>query len=288
MFDIIYRYDPAQRVLRQPPADADEARARLEEGNREFASLGGPPGAVPTEPRVVFFDLEDIGVAPAGGAPRQRPFAVVVGCSDARVPIELIFNRACNELFVVRVAGPVLGQEGLGSIDYAVENLGAGLRLLVVLGHSQCGAVTAAVKAFLRPAEYLALASSHALRAVVNALLPAVRGSALALARVWGEGVENQPGYREALIEAAVPLNAALTAAVLQGAFATAANGLRVVFGVYDLVTRQVSVPLEDPAALDREVHLLEPPRDEEGFKRLGTQVAGSDRVRRALARQPT
>ncbi|HZY83695.1 MAG TPA: carbonic anhydrase [Gemmataceae bacterium] len=283
MFDIIYRYDPAQRVLRQPPADADEARRRLEEGNREFASLGGPPGAVPTEPRVVFFDLEDIGIAPAGGAPRQRPFAVVVGCSDARVPLELIFNRACNEMFVVRVAGPVLGQEGLGSIDYAVEHLGAGLRLLVVLGHSHCGAVTAAVDAFLSPVEYLALASSHALRAVINALLPAVRGAAVALSWAWGEGVEKQPGYRAALIEAAIPLNAALTAAVLQKQFAPATGNLRVVFGMYDLLTRQVGVPLEDPAALDREVHLLEPPRDQEGFIRLGAQMARSDRVRRVL-----
>jgi carbonic anhydrase len=284
MFDIIYRFDPSQPAGRVP-ADADEARGLLEEGNREFSSiLGGPTDAAPSGSRVFLVDLDDIGIGAGGSAPRQQPFAVVLGCSDARVPTELIFNRACNELFVVRVAGNVLGAEGLGSIDYAVANLRAGLKLLVVLGHSQCGAVTAAVDAFLRPAEYLALASSHPLRAVVNSLFPAVRGAAAALSYVCGEGVERQPGYRAALIEAAVPLNAALQAAVLQDDFATPSGGaLRAAFGVYDLVTRRVGVPLEDPTTVDREVHLLEPPRDLEGFRRLGLQVAGSDYVRRRL-----
>jgi carbonic anhydrase len=285
MFDIIYRFDPSQPVVRQPPADADEARARLEEGNREFASiLAGQPHDAPSGSRLVLFDLEDIGIATPGRAPRQRPFAAVLGCSDARVPIELIFDRACNELFVVRVAGNVLGDKGLGSIDYAVENLRASLRLLVVLGHSQCGAVTAAADAFLRPAEYLAVASSHPIRSVVESLLPAVRVAAVALTRTWGEGVEGQPGYRAALIETAIPLNAALQAAVLQADFANdPARSLRVAFGVYDLVTRRVGVPLADSTTTDREVRLLEPPRDQEGFQRLGAQVAGSDYVRRRL-----
>src|SRR5580658_5574768 len=115
MFDIIYRFDPTQPVVRQQPADAAEAQLRLAEGNRDFAStLGTDPHAVPSGSRVVFFDLEDIGIGTAGGAPRQQPFAVVLGCSDARVPTELVFNRACNELFVVRVAGNLLGQEVLG------------------------------------------------------------------------------------------------------------------------------------------------------------------------------
>src|SRR5262245_28226101 len=108
MFEIIYRYDPSRPTVRQPPADAGEARRLLEEGNRTFVNLasGGPEGS-----RVVYFDLADIGVAVERGVIKQRPFAVVLGCSDARVPIELIFDRAFNELFVVRVAGNILGQE---------------------------------------------------------------------------------------------------------------------------------------------------------------------------------
>jgi carbonic anhydrase len=285
MFELIYRYDPAQPFLRQPPANAAEARQRLEEGNREFSSiLWDETSGSTSSSRVILFDLADIGIDLASGAPRQQPFAVVVGCSDARVPTELIFNRACNELFVVRVAGNILGLEGLGSIDYAIDHLGGSLRLLVVLGHSQCGAVTAAVDAFLRPAEYLAVAGTHPLRSIINGLLAAVRGAALALSRTWGDDVEQRPGYRAALIDAAVPINAALTAAILQQEFARAvARGVRVVFGVYDLVTRHVSVPLEDPAAIDREIHLIEAPLDQEGFQRLGLQVAGSDQVRRRL-----
>src|SRR5262249_52823749 len=155
----------------QPPADAGEARRLLEEGNRTFVNLasGGPGGS-----RGVYFDLADIGVAVERGVIKQRPFAVVLGWSDGRVADELFFYRAFSELFVVRVAGNILGQEQLGSIDYAVDNLGQNLKLLVALGHSGCGAVTAAVDAFLRPAEYLGLLSSHHIRAIVNSLFPAV------------------------------------------------------------------------------------------------------------------
>jgi carbonic anhydrase len=281
MFEVIYRFDPSQPALRQAPADADEARRRLEEGNQEFASiLDVPTGSSPAGSRVIPFDLEDIGMVSAGGAPRQEPFAVVVGCSDARVPTELIFNRACNELFVVRVAGNVVGQEGLGSIDYAVDQLGASLRLLVVLGHSQCGAVSAAVDAFLRPAHYLAVASSHALRSVVNGLLPAVRGVAVALSRTWGEEVVRAPGYRAALIDVAIAFNAALTAAMLRQEFGDAlAHGVRVVFGVYDLVTRRVGVPHLVKAAGDHAYRLIEPPADEAGYVQLGADVAAGARA---------
>jgi len=88
------------------------------------------------------------------GAPPQVPFALTLGCSDARAPIERIFDQPSNALFVVRVAGNVLGTECLGSIDYAVQQLKASLRLLVVLGHTGCGAVTAAVDSYLSPSDY--------------------------------------------------------------------------------------------------------------------------------------
>ncbi len=284
MFELIYRYDPAQGGERKSPADAEEARRRLEDGNREFAQLlGTAPGTVPSGSRVRLFDLEDIGIGADGSTPQQRPFAVVVGCSDARVPIELIFNRACNELFVVRAAGNLIGPEGLGSIDYALEYLGESLRLLVVLGHTGCGAVTAAVDVFLRPTEYLSVASSHPLRAVVNHLWPAVRGAAVALAHLHGDGVEKQPGYRAALIEVAVVFNAALTAAMLRQEVPEAEkHGLRVVFGIYDLAKRLVGVPLQRADGL-RDVGLIEPPRDREGQQQLAAQVAGSALVRRLL-----
>jgi carbonic anhydrase len=282
MFELIYRHDPSRLTERQAPADAAEACRWLEEGNRSFASLasGAPDGR-----RVVYLSLEDIGVATEGSVPKQQPFAVVLGCSDARVPIELIFDRACNEVFVVRVAGNVLGQEQLGSIDYAVENLGRNLKLLVVLGHSQCGAVTAAVDVYLRPAEYLGLLASHPIRAIVNSLLPAVRGAAIVLAARWGEEVVRHPGYRAALIECAVTLNAALKASILRGEFGEPTKDRGIVFGVYDLGSRRVHVPLPGPEGEDPGIRLVEAPANREAFRQLGAQVAGSPLIARMLGR---
>ncbi|MCE9593133.1 MAG: carbonic anhydrase [Planctomycetes bacterium] len=76
-------------------------------------------------------------------AKAQHPFAVVVGCSDSRVPPELVFDQGLGDLFVVRVAGNVIDDASLGSIEYAVEHLGA--NLVIVLGHERCGAVKAAL-----------------------------------------------------------------------------------------------------------------------------------------------
>jgi carbonic anhydrase len=282
VFEIIYRYDPSRPTPRQAPVDAAEACRRLEDGNQSFVDLasGSLEGS-----RIVYFDLADIGVAVDSGGPKQRPFAVVLGCSDARVPIELIFDRACNELFVVRVAGNILGQEQLGSIDYAVDNLGQNLKLLVVLGHSKCGAVTAAVDAFLRPAEYLGLLSSHHVRAIVNGLFPSVRGAATALAIQWGDDVNKRAGYRVALIEAAVVLNAALTASILRQEFSSGERSVGVVFGVYDLGSRRVQVPLAGPGegGVAARVHLVQAPANREEFRQLAGQVVNSLLIRQLL-----
>ncbi len=74
----------------------------------------------------------------------QAPFAVIVGCSDSRVPPEIIFDQGIGDLFVVRTAGNILDSIGMGSIEYAVQHLG--VRLVVVMGHSRCGAVGAAIE----------------------------------------------------------------------------------------------------------------------------------------------
>jgi carbonic anhydrase len=74
----------------------------------------------------------------------QRPFAIVLGCADSRVPPELVFDQGLGDLFVIRVAGEVAPAEVLGSIDYAVEHLGC--RAIIVLGHERCGAVEAALQ----------------------------------------------------------------------------------------------------------------------------------------------
>ncbi|MBA3973821.1 MAG: carbonic anhydrase [Candidatus Solibacter sp.] len=97
----------------------------------------------------------------------QHPYAVILGCSDSRVPPELIFDEGLGDLFVIRDAGNVVDDEVLGSIEYAVEHLG--VRLVVVLGHEKCGAVAAAVAG--------REAHGH-IKAVMKAIQPAVEETA--------------------------------------------------------------------------------------------------------------
>ena len=164
---------------------------RLDAGSRAIAALlEGLKDGTGTAQRIITVDPRDLGLAAGNrGAPKQRPYAAVLGCSDARVPIELIFNEGPNDLFVVRVAGNGLGGEVLGSLKYAVDHLGDSLKLVVVLGHSGCGAVSAAVDVFLNPQAYLALAGKHSLRSILDRLLLVVHAAAKRMAAVRGPEV---------------------------------------------------------------------------------------------------
>src|SRR5947207_15459144 len=109
---------------------AREALARLREGNGRFvdngATSGGRPGA------------------------GQQPFAIVLGCSDSRVPSELIFGQGFGDLFVIRVAGNIVAPSQVGSVEFAADVFGT--RLAVVVGHTQCGAVRATLEEVRQPA----------------------------------------------------------------------------------------------------------------------------------------
>jgi carbonic anhydrase len=98
----------------------------------------------------------------------QKPSAIILGCSDARVPVELIFDQALGELFVIRVAGNIVAPSQIGSIEFAAEKFGT--RLVVVLGHSNCGAVSACVETLLNPDQYY----SPNLRSIVDRIRPSV------------------------------------------------------------------------------------------------------------------
>ncbi len=203
--EIAYRFDGTDPSPRERPGDADAARLRLNDGNRAFAELFTHlDEGTGTSRRVVPIDPRDLGLLPAGDALQQRPYAAVLGCADARVPIELIFNEGPNDLFVVRVAGNTLGDDVRGSLNYALDHLGGSLKLIVVLGHSGCGAVTAAADVFLDRAGYLAIASKHAIRSMIDRLLFIVEASAKKMAEVFGPDIQRHPHYREALIEVAV------------------------------------------------------------------------------------
>ncbi len=282
MLDITYRYDPARPSEHPHPLDGAEARRALEQGNREFAELIDPLEAGAGHHTLLMpLDLEDLGVAGEGESVlSQRPFAVVLGCSDARVPTEMIFHQGCNDLFVVRVAGNVLGSECLGSIDYALHHLGESIKLVVVLGHSGCGAVTAAVDAFLQPASYLDVASSHPLRAIVDRLLLPVRAAAQALESSRGSQVTARNGYRRALIETSVALNAALTAATLHQEFrGRLTPRIDVAYSVYNLATRRVQLPMGDPG----EIRLAHSNDDLLSLERVARELASCDAIQGLL-----
>lgn len=132
----------------------DEALALLRKGNAEFA-MDAPYRAANSRERRLEI------------ARQQTPFAVLVGCSDSRVSPELLFGRGLGELFIVRVAGNTVDLAGLGSIEYAISQLG--VPLVVVLGHERCGAVAAAVEVVERQIEL-----PGSIGELVGPILPAV------------------------------------------------------------------------------------------------------------------
>ena len=108
---------------------ASEALDLLKKGNEQYVKNGKHGGDVSHERRA---DTVEHG---------QKPYAIIIGCADSRVIPEAIFNAGIGELFVIRVAGNVVGDNAMGSVEYAVEHLGC--KLAVVLGHTHCGAVAA-------------------------------------------------------------------------------------------------------------------------------------------------
>lgn len=280
--DYVYRFDPRNPTTRPLPPDGESARRRLEEGNRLFAKWmdrcragSVEQGGDPTH--VVECNGLEVGMSrKQGEVPRQMPFAVVLGCSDARVPTEMLFGQGFNDLFVIRVAGNVLDDACVGSADYAVAALNQSVRVVVVLGHGGCGAVSAVVDAYLQPTKFWSRSNSPALRAIQQKLFVAVRESANALEEAWGRQARQQEGFREALIETAVCINAAQAAFVLRGEIEmTGRWDIDVAFGVYSLSSHLVCMP-NSPYGPPEEEHIrLAPaPTNPREFRLLGLQMA--------------
>jgi len=239
-----------------PVHSAADARARLEAGNETFRRLAddGSEHVLAAYPIAASLDGERRGVCP-----KHEPFAAVVGCSDARVPVEFIFGQAANDLFVVRVAGNVLASGVTGSVQYAVGNIDT-IKIIVVLGHTNCGGLTAAVDALLTPETYLSLVHSAELRSIVDSLLAGVRMAVVAMESVHGPDVANHPDYRRALIDVSAIANAAISANVLNHSIET-----EVVFGLFDLDTRTVGIAHGD----GWESGLADPPSDDRALVAL-------------------
>ena len=135
-----------------------EALERLREGNRRFVT------GVRSLDTLMSQSRRDELVA------GQNPFAVILGCSDSRVPVEMIFDQGLGDLFVIRVAGNIVAPSQIGSVEFAAGQFGT--RLVVVLGHTQCGAVEASLVELQRTAEK----QSRNLRSNVDRIRPAVEG----------------------------------------------------------------------------------------------------------------
>ncbi len=136
--------------------DASEALQRLRAGNQRFAARLGSDAVLHVNPQRL--QLPE----------RHLPFAIVLGCSDARVPAEIVFDQGLGDLFVIRVAGNIVAPSQVGSVEFAASRFGT--RLVVVLGHSQCGAIDATIEELQRPAE----TQSRNLQAIVDRVRPSV------------------------------------------------------------------------------------------------------------------
>ena len=193
---------------------APAALERLQQGNRRFVD-----------------DMRNGGGTTShthrnGLASPQEPFAIVLGCSDSRVPAEIVFDQGLGDLFVIRVAGNIVASSQIGSVEFAAERFGT--RLVVVLGHSQCGAVLATLEALQQPAAN----QSRNLRSIVDRVRPSVE--ALLATELRNDA--------EALVRQAVRANIRVSANqlrngsdILEGLIQR--NGLMVVGAEYSLET---------------------------------------------------
>lgn len=136
--------------------DAITALQRLREGNQRFVS-----GLRSIETILTHTRREEL-------AARQEPFAIILGCSDSRVPAEIVFDQGVGDLFVIRVAGNIVAPSQVGSVEFAADQFGT--KLVIVLGHSQCGAVRATVEDLQEPDNE----HSRNIRSIVDRIRPSV------------------------------------------------------------------------------------------------------------------
>jgi carbonic anhydrase len=192
---------------------------RLDQGNRAYAAR-----------------------SPAGPASEsffaQAPFAAVLACSDARLPVEQVFGQEANHLFVVRLAGNVPSPEALESLEFGVGSLES-IELMAVVGHTSCGALTAAAAAYLSPGSHPAT-----MKATTAHLWTSVHLAARALEQAQRVDWSSLAQVGPPLIDLAALAHAARTAMHLQNTFSPLRDAMPVVYGLYNLHTRQVGQPL--------------------------------------------
>jgi carbonic anhydrase len=201
----------------EPNLSARDALARLRDGNRRFAS------------NVRSIDALLSQTKRAELANAQAPFAIVLGCSDSRAPAEILFDVGLGELFVIRVAGNVVAPSQVGSVEFAAARFG--VNLVVVMGHTGCGAIAATIEAV----EHGGVPESRGLLDIVDRVRPAVAS----VVQAHADGIS-----REELARLSSRANARMAADHLRHGSRIlerlAGEGLAVVAAEYDLATGQV------------------------------------------------
>lgn len=208
------------------PISAMEALERLREGNRRFVAEGRDSEADASQTR-----RREVAIG-------QNPFAIILGCSDSRVPAEIIFDQGLGDLFVIRVAGNIVAPSQVDSVEFAAGRYGT--RLVVVLGHSNCGAILATLEELERPARD----QSRKLRSIVDRVRPSVE-------TLMETGLRDQP---QELVHHAVRANIRVSASQLRRGSElleqlTEKQGLLVVGAEYSLETGLVDFFDGVPAA---------------------------------------
>jgi len=191
---------------------AAEALTRLMDGNKRYAAGKTVHGNLTARRDEV--------------APAQMPFAMILSCADSRVPPELIFDQTLGSLFVVRVAGNYAETGGIGSFEYAFEHFHS--PLLLVLGHSSCGAVHATVDAMKTPGA----SAPGDIAAIVNAIMPAAKAAKQQGGDIYTAAIAQNARDNAKALAARGPILSA----------GTAKGTLRVSSAVYDLKTGRVSL----------------------------------------------
>ena len=218
----------------QPIVPPTEAISRLKQGNERYTrgNPQHPHESIDERTRLATNSYENASLIFPDMTKRreelaksQHPFAVVLGCSDSRVPPEIVFDQGLGDLFVLRVAGNVIDDHSLGSIEYAVDHLA--VRLIVVLGHQRCGAVKAAKETIAAKGE----APAH-IQSLVTAIQPAV--DATAKGDLEATVRENAKNVVQALRSSAPVLKAKVDS-----------GELKVVGAYYSLDTGSVAFPEE-------------------------------------------
>lgn len=197
--------------------DAITALKQLQEGNSRFVN-----GLPSVETMMTHAKREELTTG-------QAPFAIILGCSDSRVPAEMVFDQGLGDLFVIRVAGNVVAPSQIGSVEFAASQFNT--RLVVVLGHSQCGAICATVEELKRPNSE----QSQNIKAIVDRIRPSVEP--FKVTELWDDD--------DALVEQAVRTNVRASVNQLKHGSSLLENlcdheGLLIVGAEYSLETGEV------------------------------------------------